>query len=60
MRKLKEKYGEGIGSGYCSDPLTQKFLEKHLHKYDSHGIFRKTWRTWKGVYANLGQRKLKF
>ena len=30
MKLLKERYGSGIGSGYCSDPLTCRFLEKHL------------------------------
>ena len=33
MTKLKEKYGDEIGSGYSSDSLTQKFLEKHAQKY---------------------------
>ena len=29
MERIREKYGEEIGSGYTSDPLTQKFLEKY-------------------------------
>jgi len=58
MTKLKEKYGSEIGSGYSSDPLTQKFLEKHAQKYKDKGIFRKTWITWKKAYKSLGQRKL--
>ncbi|MBT3405126.1 ribonuclease HII [archaeon] len=60
MTKLKEKYGNEIGSGYCSDPLTQKFLEKFLHKYDNDGIFRKTWTTYKRAKEKLKQRKLSF
>jgi len=60
MAKLKKKYGDGIGSGYCSDPLTCRFLEKHAHKHKDDGIFRKTWITWKKAYAKLGQRKLGF
>jgi len=56
--KLKEKYGEEIGSGYTSDPLTQKFLEKYASKHKDKGIFRKTWITWKNAYGNLKQRTL--
>jgi len=56
--KLKEKYGKEIGSGYTSDPLTQKFLEKHAHKHQYDGIFRKSWITWKNASKNLGQKKL--
>ncbi len=58
MAKLKEIYGDEIGSGYCSDPKTLKFLEKHAHKYKDAGIFRKTWITWKKACQNLGQRRL--
>jgi len=58
MTKLKEKYGSGIGSGYPSDPLTCRFLEKHANKYKDDGIFRKTWNTWKKASAILNQRKL--
>lgn len=49
MGKLKEKYGSEIGSGYCSDPLTTNFLEKHAQTYGDKGIFRKSWSTWKDV-----------
>lgn len=58
MAKLKEKYGDEIGSGYSSDPLTCRFLEKHAHKYKHDGIFRQTWDTWRKVCANAEQRKL--
>lgn len=47
MDKLREKYGPEIGSGYTSDTLSRKFLEKNLKKCDNDGIFRKTWATWK-------------
>ena len=60
MAKLKEKYGDEMGSGYTSDPLTQKFLEKYAGKHKDKGIFRKTWITWKNAYKNLAQRKLGF
>ena len=58
MDKLREKYGEKIGSGYCSDPITCKFLEQYARKHEEDGIFRKTWITWKKACANLSQRKL--
>ncbi len=58
MFLLKEKYGKEIGSGYCSDPLTKKFLEEHFKKYNEDGIFRKTWQTWRNVLAKNEQKTL--
>lgn len=58
MDKLKKKYGDEIGSGYCSDPLTCKFLEKNADKFKDEGIFRKTWVTWQDASKKLGQKKL--
>jgi len=58
MDKLRKKYGNEIGSGYTSDPATQRFLQKYADKYKDDGIFRKTWITWKKASENLGQRKL--
>ncbi len=58
MDKLKEKYGDEIGSGYSSDPTTCKFLEKYAEKHKNAGIFRKCWVTWQRACANLGQKKL--
>ena len=58
MGKLKEKYGNEIGSGYCSDPLTTRFLEKHAQTYGDKGIFRKTWSTWKEAFSSVEQKKL--
>ncbi|MEK6898158.1 MAG: ribonuclease HII [Nanoarchaeota archaeon] len=60
MKVLKEKYGDGIGSGYSSDPLTSKFLEKNIKKYNNDGIFRKSWATWKTAAGNSTQKKLEF
>jgi ribonuclease HII len=60
MSLLKEKYGNGIGSGYTSDPATCRFLEKHAEKYIDEGIFRKTWATWKNLFAKKQQKILKF
>jgi ribonuclease HII len=56
--KLKEIYGDEIGSGYPGDPLTCKFLEKNALKHKEEGIFRQTWITWKKACDNLKQRKL--
>jgi ribonuclease HII len=58
MGKIKEIYGDGIGSGYCSDPATQKFLEKYATKHKDKGIFRKSWSTWKNAHEKIGQRTL--
>ena len=58
MAKLKEKYGNEIGSGYCSDPNTKKFLEQNLQTHKNEGIFRKTWSTWKEACAVEQQKKL--
>jgi ribonuclease HII len=58
MDKLKSKYGSEIGSGYSSDPLTTRFIEKYILKYNDHGIFRKTWATWKNAMNKTEQKKL--
>jgi len=58
MDKLKEKYGKEIGSGYCSDPATCKFLEKNIDSHKDEGIFRKTWATFKKADDKSIQKKL--
>jgi ribonuclease HII len=58
MGKLKEKYGNEIGSGYCSDPTTKNFLKQNLQTHENEGIFRKTWSTWKEACAVEQQKKL--
>jgi len=58
MLKLKEKYGHEMGSGYTSDPTTSKFLKRNIKKYNNHGIFRKSWATWKTAVGNTTQKKL--
>lgn len=58
MAILRGKYGKEIGSGYTSDPLTQKFLERYAQKYKDEGIFRKSWVTWKQAQVDVEQKKL--
>ncbi|MBI2043342.1 ribonuclease HII [Candidatus Pacearchaeota archaeon] len=58
MSKLKEKYGNEIGSGYSSDPLTIRFLENNIRKHGHDGIFRKSWATWKEAVGKHEQKKL--
>ncbi|MDD5699870.1 MAG: ribonuclease HII [Candidatus Nanoarchaeia archaeon] len=57
MACLKEKFGE-VGSGYCHDPVTIKFIEENMKKYEHDGIFRKTWSTWKNAMAKISQKEL--
>jgi len=58
MAKLRAKYGDEIGSGYCHDSVTCKFLEEHAGRYKDDGLFRKTWATWKKACARAEQKKL--
>ena len=60
MAVLKKKYGDHVGSGYSSDPSTKKFLQDNIKKYNNHGIFRKSWKTWKNAASKTGQKKLGF
>ncbi|MFH0876183.1 MAG: ribonuclease HII [archaeon] len=54
---LKEQFGEDFGSGYTSDPKTQKFLEKHWNNDKIH-FFRKNWATIKNLKKEKEQKKL--
>ena len=58
MDELKSKYGKEIGSGYCHDPDTCKFLEKYAKKHKQDGLFRQSWKTWKKACENIEQQKL--
>lgn len=58
IANLKEQYGDEIGSGYCSDPLTIRFIEKYAIKYQNDGIFRKSWTTWIQASNKIKQKKL--
>ena len=54
--KIKTEIGIDFGSGYMSDPKTQKFLEKH-HKTHAH-LFRKKWKSYQNVEIKKQQKKL--
>lgn len=58
IQKIRDLYGNEVGTGYPSDPLTCKFLEKNALKYKDKGIFRKTWSSWQRACDNLKQNKL--
>ncbi len=58
MKVLKEKYGNEMGSGYTSDPVTKKFLANNFKKLEDQGIFRKSWKTWKNATSDSKQKKL--
>ena len=58
MDGLREKYGTGIGSGYCHDPLTCKFIEDNILKLKDDGIFRKNWSTWTDALKKKEQKNL--
>ena len=60
MDKIRLKYGNEVGSGYPSDPLTVEFLKKNANKYSEDGIFRRTWKTWQKAASMTEQEKLNF
>jgi len=56
LKKLKRKYKIEFGSGYPSDPVTQKFLRENYNKYPE--IFRKTWATYRNISEIKKQKSL--
>src|SRR3989344_1970409 len=56
LKRLKEKYKIEFGSGYPSDPVTQKFLKENYSKYPE--IFRKTWATYRNIAETKKQKSL--
>ena len=52
IEKIQKMIPHDIGSGYPSDPRTQKFLKEHGDKYPD--IFRKSWAT----YSNNKEEKM--
>ncbi len=58
IEKIKALLGVDFGSGYPSDPFTQKFLSENLEKYRKEGIFRESWQTFKTEEDKKIQKKL--
>ncbi|MBW2983546.1 ribonuclease HII [Candidatus Woesearchaeota archaeon] len=56
IKKLQSKIKEPIGSGYPSDPATQKFVKDNYSKYPE--IFRKSWQPYKKIIKESQQKKL--
>lgn len=45
IEQLKQKHGEGLGSGYVADSRTVRFLKKWLERYGAYPEFvRKSWK----------------
>jgi len=56
IEDIKKKININFGSGYPSDPLTQRFLAENWNKYPE--IFRKTWASYKKIKNSKNQQKL--
>jgi len=56
IKKIKKEIGINFGSGYPSDPLTQRFLKKYHDKYPD--IFRHTWESYKRLKYVKKQKSL--
>ncbi len=52
----KQEIGIDFGSGYMSDPKTQKFLQEYHDKYPH--LFRKRWQSYVNVENAKKQKKL--
>ncbi|MFZ5954943.1 MAG: ribonuclease HII [Nanoarchaeota archaeon] len=58
IAKIKKVLGIDFGSGYCSDPLTQEFLEKNADRFKDLNIIRTSWDTWDKLIAKKEQKAL--
>ena len=59
MRRIESEFGEPIGSGYPSDPVTIAFLEKWIRAKGSPPPYtRLTWDTTRRLLAEAKNRKL--
>jgi ribonuclease HII len=56
IERLKEEHDVDFGSGYPADPKTKEFIAKNYNKYP---FFRKSWKTFKNLVKNKGQKMLK-
>ncbi|MBT4651819.1 ribonuclease HII [Candidatus Woesearchaeota archaeon] len=53
---MRDKIKIDFGSGYMSDPKTQKFLKEYHEEYAD--LFRKQWQSYKNVVEGKKQKKL--
>ncbi len=58
MHELKEIHKVEVGSGYCSDPVTKKFIDKHWNNEVFSHIIRKSWATYKNKKIEKEQKTL--
>ena len=56
IEKIKREIGIDFGSGYLTDPKTQKFLENFHEKHAE--LFRKQWMPYKKLLEGKKQKKL--
>jgi len=56
INHLQSKIGYDFGSGYMSDPKTQKFLQEYHDQFPD--LFRKKWQSYIEVVEKKKQRKL--
>lgn len=54
IEKIKKEIGIEFGSGYPSDPITQKFLKENYNNYPN--IFRKAWLSYKKLKEGKKQK----
>lgn len=55
IERLKQEFHVNFGSGYMSDPLTQKFLQEHHADFP---FFRKSWSSWSDIKEKKLQKTL--
>ena len=59
IEEMKRDYNVDFGSGYTSDPLTQKFINSHWENPKYSKIIRKNWETFKRLKSSKSQTSLK-
>lgn len=56
IAKIQKRFKEPMGSGYPADPVTKEFLKNHWK--EDHGIYRKSWETYKELEHKSNQKTL--